>query len=238
MSASSAAASMPPNMTEAGAFPQHPSDVLIDLVAALLTPMFLGTSRGDPRLARLAALETVHAYQVSTQADLVSVLQIVALGLAAAHAACLSMTPDLPLPQVMRLFGYADRLNRSGIARGKYRQEERRQPQAARREAQEKKAAPPPAPKPTAAAPESRSASPTAAKPIQPNQAPSWTAAIAQLTEMLTPVAGFDPIAQRALARQEATLRAKALNGVAHHLMGGAAIPEASFRLPPAGNSR
>ncbi len=83
MSAAAKPTIQPPNMTADGTFTQHPSDVLIDLVADLLAPMFLGAASGDYRYARLAAMETVWSYKAATQADLLQVIQIVAYGLAA-----------------------------------------------------------------------------------------------------------------------------------------------------------
>jgi hypothetical protein len=227
MSNHAAIAPMPPNMTDAGAFTPHPSDLLIDLVAALLTPMFIGTTRGDPRIARLAALETVHAYQVANQVDLLNVLQIIALGLASAQAACLSLTPDLPIAQVTRLFSHADRLNRSGMARSRFREQERRQspraPAPKERPAIEAKTL---APSPVAAKP-AAPASPTATPNPQPG-----AAAFAELTALLHPDRSFDPIAQPAKARQEATLRAKALNGVARNLLDGVPMQTAPLIAP------
>ncbi len=275
MSDQATAAPMPPNMTDAGAFTPHPSDLLIDLVAALLTPMFLGTTRGDPRLARLAALETVHAYQVTNQADLLNVLQIIALGLASAQAACLSLTPDLPIAQVMRLFGHADRLNRSGMARSRFREQERRQspPASAQRESQrepqrephrEPEGAPEGA---TASGGRNQSAGAkggeyatnrhggktgrrSGASPVRrpaaaacaragdhdgpthrPTHRPTLAAAFAELTALLSPDQTFDPIALPAQVRREATLRAKALNGVARNLLDGMPMQSAPLGI-------
>jgi hypothetical protein len=244
------AAPMPPNMTEAGEFTAHPSDLLIDLIAALLTPMFLGSSRGDPRLARLAALETVHAYRIVSQADLLNVLQMIALGLASAQAACLSLTPDLPIAQVMRLFGHADRLNRSGMARSRFREQERLSlggqasrpvPVKATSRADTSKEPPRPTTKPEATAPKAPdlatpkpatapiTATPAPDRAAQPAAEP-W-AALAHLMELQQSAQVFDPIAQPSQARQAATLRARALNGIAHDLLADAPMSAAPFRL-------
>ncbi|HET6607755.1 MAG TPA: hypothetical protein VFG62_13840 [Rhodopila sp.] len=250
MPGQTATAPTPPNMTEAGEFTAHPSDLLIELIAALLTPMFLGATRGDPRLARLAALETVYAYRVVSQADLLNVLQMIALGLASAQAACLSLTPDLPLAQVMRLLGHADRLNRSGMARSRFREQERLSlgGQTSRLVAVKatsrtdaSKEPPRPATKPEAPAPkapdlEVRKPAPT---PITATPAPRLTAqipaqpsvAFAHLTELQQSAHAFDPIAQPAQARQAATLRAKALNGIAHDLLAGTPMSPVPFKL-------
>jgi hypothetical protein len=65
----------PPNITADGAFTQHPSDVLIDLVADLLASMFIGAAGGDYRYARLAAVRTI----------------------------CVSMTEEVSAPTLLRL---------------------------------------------------------------------------------------------------------------------------------------
>lgn len=244
MSAAQAATkpSMPPNLDADGNFTRHPSDVLIDLIAALLVPMFLGSTNGDPRFARLAALETVNSYRAATQADLISVLQIIALGLASAQAACLSMTPDLPIATTMQLFGYADRLNRSAIARGKYREQERRQRDGVApvqaKAAVAAQASPPPA---AAASPP-----PLLATPVRPHCGPGADAArraaqdhagaetIAALAEILGHPMQRDP-RLAVLAHpdpQEATVRAQALTGVAQALLDGVGLPTAAYRPP------
>jgi len=98
------------------AFPPHnlhPADVMLNLVAALLAPMFLLASGGDIAFARMAALETVAAYRVSNQASLLAVAQIVAFGLAAMGSLSLSMADDLSLSMTLRLRSNANALNRS-----------------------------------------------------------------------------------------------------------------------------
>ncbi|MEA2732013.1 MAG: hypothetical protein QOF70_6488, partial [Acetobacteraceae bacterium] len=63
--------------------PLNPSDFLMQLIVALLAPMFLGIAAGDINLARMAAIETVSAYRTRNHADLIAVAQIIAYGLAA-----------------------------------------------------------------------------------------------------------------------------------------------------------
>lgn len=106
-------APMPSNMTEDGNFTRHPSDILIDLIAALLTPMFIGPAGGDLRYARMAALETIWSYKVATQADLIQVVQIIAFSLASIQTLCAAMTGDVSLPVLLRLNNSAERLNRA-----------------------------------------------------------------------------------------------------------------------------
>ena len=100
--------------TAAGAdFPVHPSAMLLDLVLALLAPLFLGVSAGNVEIARLAALETVNAYRARNQADLLTVAQLFAFGLATLSSLSLSMADDLSLSMILRLRGSANALNRS-----------------------------------------------------------------------------------------------------------------------------
>jgi hypothetical protein len=91
----------------------HPANTLMNLIVTFLAPIFLGVTNGDLNLARMAAIETVNAYTVRNQSDLVAVAQIVASGLAALSSLCLSMGEDLSLSMILRLRGNAVALNRS-----------------------------------------------------------------------------------------------------------------------------
>jgi hypothetical protein len=91
----------------------HPSVLLMDLIIALLAPMFLGISNGDVNLARMAAVETVNAYQARNHADLVAIAQIVAFGLAALGSLSLSMADEISLVMTLRLRGNANACSRS-----------------------------------------------------------------------------------------------------------------------------
>ncbi len=93
--------------------PSHPSDILMTLIVAFLAPMFLSASAGDIGFARMAAIETVNAYRLRNQADLVAVAQIIAFGLAALGSLSLSMADDISLSMTLRLRGNANALNRS-----------------------------------------------------------------------------------------------------------------------------
>lgn len=101
-----------PEATADTDLPRHPSDVLINLIVALLAPMFLSAS-GDIRFARMAALETVNAYRARNQADLMAIAQIIGCGLAALGSLSLSMADNLSLSMTLRLSGNAVALNRS-----------------------------------------------------------------------------------------------------------------------------
>jgi hypothetical protein len=93
--------------------PLNPSDFLMQLIVALLAPMFLGIAAGDINLARMAAIETVSAYRTRNHADLIAVAQIIAYGLAALGSLSLSMADDISLSMTLRLRGNANALNRS-----------------------------------------------------------------------------------------------------------------------------
>ena len=93
--------------------PTYPGDILLSLIVALLAPMFLTASGSDINLARLAAFETVNAYRARSQADLITIAQIVGCGLAALGSLGLSMADDLSVSMVLRLRGNAVALNRS-----------------------------------------------------------------------------------------------------------------------------
>jgi hypothetical protein len=89
------------------------SSILMSLIIALLSPMFLGVSAGDVSLARLAATETVNAYRARNHADLIAIAQIIAFGLAALGSLSLAMADDISLPMTLRLRGNANACNRS-----------------------------------------------------------------------------------------------------------------------------
>ncbi|MDR3533150.1 MAG: hypothetical protein P4L90_21655, partial [Rhodopila sp.] len=82
-------------VTTGSDLPLHPSDILSNLIVAFLAPMFLGVSAGDIGFARLAAIETVNAYQARNQADLVAIAQIIGFGLAALGSLSLSMADNI-----------------------------------------------------------------------------------------------------------------------------------------------
>jgi hypothetical protein len=93
--------------------PVHPSAILLNVLIALLAPVFICGSGGDIALARMAAFETINGYRARNHADLIAVAQIVAFGLAALGSLSLSMADDLSLSMILRLRGNAVALNRS-----------------------------------------------------------------------------------------------------------------------------
>jgi hypothetical protein len=97
-----------PNTTKRG-----PADVLIYLIITCLTPMFLAVAGGDPRIARMAATEALHAYGTKNLADLIAIAQIIAFGLAVLDSLGRSMADAVPDRLVLRLRGNATGLNRA-----------------------------------------------------------------------------------------------------------------------------
>ena len=90
----------------------NPSDILMNLIVTLLTPMFLGVT-ADIALARMAATETINAYRAQNLADLIAIAQIIAYGLAALGSLSLSMADDLSLSMTLRLRNNANACSRS-----------------------------------------------------------------------------------------------------------------------------
>jgi hypothetical protein len=90
----------------------RPSDILLGLIVAFLAPLFMGSTT-DVGLARLSVLETLASYQARTQAELVSIAQIIGYGLAVLDTLRLAMLPDVSVAMKLRLRGCANALNRS-----------------------------------------------------------------------------------------------------------------------------
>jgi hypothetical protein len=103
----------PPEAVTAPNIRLRPFDLLMNLIAALLAPMFLCVTGGDVTLARMAALETVNAYRARDLSDLIAIAQIIAYGLASLSSLSQSMEDDIPLSMTLRLRGNANALNRS-----------------------------------------------------------------------------------------------------------------------------
>ena len=108
-----ALADPPPETASGPVFAVLPADILLNLIVALLAPMFLTASGGDIGFASMAAVETVNSYRVRTLADLIAAAQIVAYGLAALGSLSLSMDDGLSLPMILRLRGNANACTRS-----------------------------------------------------------------------------------------------------------------------------
>ena len=92
----------------------HPADLLIGVVAAFLTSLFLASGCTDAGMARQAALETVASYRVRDHADLLLVAQMVALAFAGLAATAMALAEGVPPPRADRLLGRAVSLNLAG----------------------------------------------------------------------------------------------------------------------------
>jgi hypothetical protein len=99
--------------TTGPAIPVHPTDILMSLIIALLAPMFLAVSGGNINYARMAAIETVNAYRIRNNADMLLVAQIVAFGFAALGSLSLAMADNLSLSMTLRLRANANACHRS-----------------------------------------------------------------------------------------------------------------------------
>ena len=202
------------------------TNVLIDLISSFLVPMFLLASNGDIELARLAALRTMNAYRVRHQADIVTVAQIVAFGLAALGSLSLSMEDDIPLSMVLRLRGNANACNRSA--------EQNRRALQASHQAPDPNANlyenPPPVAKAPAEQAPPAAAQSQASVPAQPavpaasamtedqKYRAMWAAAFTEVAnECVAELPNLSPEEQRA-----ASIRASALNSSAAAMLSGA----------------
>jgi hypothetical protein len=89
------------------------TDILMHMVVAFLTPMFLATSGGNLDQARTAAIQTVSACLTRNPMDLLLVGQMIALGLATLSSVSLSMAENIPINLALRLRGNAVSLHRA-----------------------------------------------------------------------------------------------------------------------------
>lgn len=76
----------------------QPTEILLNLIITLLAPMFLMASGGDLLFARLAALQTINSYLARTKADVISIAQIIAFGLAALASPAARWRTTSPCP--------------------------------------------------------------------------------------------------------------------------------------------
>jgi hypothetical protein len=87
---------------------------LINLILALLAPMFLWSTCGDLRLAHIAAAETLREYRVTSRLSLWTVAKIIAFDIATLSSLSQSMHEDVSVTRALRLRGNANSLDRSG----------------------------------------------------------------------------------------------------------------------------
>jgi len=88
---------------------------LTELAVTLLTPMFLIAARGDVGLAGQAARGMLEEYGATTQAAMLSVVQIIAFAMASLNTLTLSMAEDAPLNVALRACNCADRLSKAEL---------------------------------------------------------------------------------------------------------------------------
>lgn len=97
-------------MTEIIATPQ--ASPLMDFVLGILTPLLMAAGIAGPAAARLAAQEAIEARKAQGETDLLSIVQSIALGLAALDNLRLATLPELSLVMKAKLRGHAAALSR------------------------------------------------------------------------------------------------------------------------------
>jgi hypothetical protein len=84
---------------------------LTDIAITLLTPLFLAAAQGDLTTARDAARSMLRCYPTRNEAELLTVVQIIAFVMATISTLSAAMTGDLPAPLMLRAMGCAGRLS-------------------------------------------------------------------------------------------------------------------------------
>jgi predicted protein tyrosine phosphatase len=90
-----------------------PDTNLVNLVLALLTPIFLWATEGDIRLAHIAAAQTLNEFRIANRLSLFTVAKIIAFDIATLSSLSLSMYEDVTMLLALRLRGNAISLDRS-----------------------------------------------------------------------------------------------------------------------------
>jgi hypothetical protein len=90
-----------------------PPNLLMAFILSLLTPFLMTGGITDIDLARRATAETIAAYKVAGQDQLVTIAQIIAFALTSLDNLRLSLPQDLSLPMKLKLRGNAGALNRA-----------------------------------------------------------------------------------------------------------------------------
>jgi hypothetical protein len=93
--------------------PETPTEVLHNLVPALLAPLLLGAANDDIHLACGAAVEAMAAFRARTEADLITIALIIGFGITGLASLSQSMDPAIPLALALRLRGNANNCHRS-----------------------------------------------------------------------------------------------------------------------------
>jgi hypothetical protein len=89
------------------------TEILFNLVVALLAPMFLTATGGNVQQARITAAHTLDSFQAMTRGELITSALIVAFSLTAMSSLSLSMQDGLPISLILRLRGNAQSASRA-----------------------------------------------------------------------------------------------------------------------------
>jgi hypothetical protein len=215
--------------------PDTGPNVLLNVVVALLAPMFLWCTGGDVAFARLAAMETLDAYRPAGPRSLITATKIIAFELAALWSLSQSMSDEISLSMTLRLRGNANSMDRAAERNRQTLEQDCRIAEApelpgqasleeavadAQRMVQEanariKAARPPQAPAP-AAAPAARAPMP------EDTRRTAWAGAMVEVAGELAADVGKLPPNERAAEM----MRVEALTQTAAALVSGAPLPQ------------
>ena len=92
--------------------PIDPRAGLMISAASQLVPLFR-TNSPDSRVAREMAMSAIAAYDPESRADYINVARTIAFSIAALALLAKAATEDMPMPELMRVYGRANALNRS-----------------------------------------------------------------------------------------------------------------------------
>lgn len=255
-------------MTEIASSSQTPStaqpaaaagatDVLMNFIIGLLTPMFLGMSAGNQEIARLAAIDTINDYRARNRADLMAIMQIVSFGFAATASVTRSMSDGISDSMALRLRRVAIACERSAEQNRRALDRNPMHISLSDQAACPVQSVPPPSrnEKPISpmttpthqitiqaganpeAAPSTASAPSAVAVPTTKQHGGDWaTAMIAAARKMTTGIENLPPAERRV-----ASLRAATLTSTASELLSGLGLPpldqavQAALRRPASG---
>jgi hypothetical protein len=199
-------------------------NIFLDLIVALLTPMFLAATGGNIPHARAAAIQAVNAYRAETHGDLLTVAQIIAFGLAALGSLSLAMADDLPIALTLRLRGNAVSANRAAEqCRRALAESPSYDPTPEPNEDPfpiEPILSPPPARQPPTPQPPAAQVPAAQPKPTQLTPTYTWADAMADVAAEIT--AGIPHLPKS--ERRAASIRVNALNSAASNLLNPAQV--------------
>jgi hypothetical protein len=201
------------------------ADPLVNLIIALLAPMFLWSCQGDAALARAAAAETLNAYCAAGNLTLIRAAKVLAFDLATLSSLSLSMLDETSAAFALRLRGNAVSLDRAAERNRAALEQDRRNPAIAAQAAdlsEDDAAASMPEAKPEPQPLEPRPPAPEARAPMtEPQRNTARAGAMAEDAAGITAeLNGLSP-AERAADR----MRIEALMQTATALASGTALP-------------